>query len=407
MRSILGFDANALYLQAIGKPMPVGPFVRRLADNDFRPELRDRFMSAYYWMDWISHRDEIEIRHKLNSRSEVRVGPYPVDGFSDSSGKPTCYQFQGCYWHGHLCEVTKNVSNKKWFEKREQRYRKTLETTEYLRRSGYHVEEMWECEFREYCKQNREIYPFIDSTRPAFFQKHRSKITEKRILEGVTNGDLFGAVEVDIEVPERWPTVGFRHPSMTPMQYFEEMCPLFCTSDIPFEAFGDHMQSHVKRHDLSKTPRRLLVGGTKARQILLATPLLKWYMNHGMVVTKIYQLVEFRQQRCFENFVGEVSDARRHGDTDPDTAIIADTMKVIGNSGYGSLIMDKTKHRDVKYVQGENETCMKVNDPLFRKLDCLDEEEQYYEVEMAKRKIKLDLPIQLGYFILQYAKLEC
>ncbi len=129
-------------------------------------------------------------------------------------------------------------------------------------------------------------------------------------------------------------------------------------------------------------------------------------MNHGMVVTKIYQLVEFRQQRCFENFVGDVSDARRHGDTDPDTAIIADTMKVIGNSGYGSLIMDKTKHRDVKYVQGENETSMKVNDPRFRKLDCLDEEEQFYEVEMAKKKIKLDLPIQLGYFILQYAKLR-
>lgn len=35
-QSILGFDANALYLQAIGQPMPVGPFVRRLADNDFR-----------------------------------------------------------------------------------------------------------------------------------------------------------------------------------------------------------------------------------------------------------------------------------------------------------------------------------------------------------------------------------
>lgn len=32
--AILGFDANALHLQAIGQPMPVGPFVRRLADND-------------------------------------------------------------------------------------------------------------------------------------------------------------------------------------------------------------------------------------------------------------------------------------------------------------------------------------------------------------------------------------
>ena len=144
----------------------------------------------------------------------------------------------------------------------------------------------------------------------------------------------------------------------------------------------------------------------KARQILLATPLLQWYLEHGLVITKIYQLVEFQQQRCFRNFVQEVSDARRQWDIDPDTAIIADTNKVIGNSGYGSLIMDKTKHRAIKYVQGENETCLKVNDPLFQKLECLDEEEQYYEVEMAKCKIKLDLPIQLGYYILQYAKLR-
>ena len=82
-------------------------------------------------------------------------------------------------------------------------------------------------------------------------------------------------------------------------------------------------------------------------------------------------------------------------------------MKLIGTSGYGSLIMDKTKHRAVKYIQGENETCLKVNDPLFQKLECLDEEEQIYEVEMAKRKHRaLDLSIQLGYFILQYAKVR-
>ena len=81
-------------------------------------------------------------------------------------------------------------------------------------------------------------------------------------------------------------------------------------------------------------------------------------------------------------------------------------MKVIGNSGYGSLIMDKTRFRDIKYVQGENATSLKINDPRFRKLDCLGTEEQYYELEMAKRKIKLDLAIQLGYFILQYAKLR-
>ena len=143
------------------------------------------------------------------------------------------------------------------------------------------------------------------------------------------------------------------------------MSPLFCTNDIPFEAIGHHMQEHVKAYYLPWATRRLLVRGMKGKQMLIATPLLRWYLKHGMVVTKIYQVVEFQAQRCFKDFVEEVSDARRQGDVNPDTAIIAETMKIIGNSGYGSLIMDKSKHRNIQYIQGENKTCLKVNDPLF------------------------------------------
>ena len=93
------------------------------------------------------------------------------------------------------------------------------------------------------------------------------------------------------------------------------------------------MRAHVWEYQLSDKPRRLLVGGTKARQILLATPLLKFYLDHGLRVTKIYQVVEYRKMACFESFVQEVSDARRAGDASKDMAIIADTMKLIGNSG--------------------------------------------------------------------------
>ena len=74
---------------------------------------------------------------------------------------------------------------------------------------------------------------------------------------------------------------------MTPYEYFEEMSPLFCTTDVPFEFIGEHMQDHVHRFELSEKPRRLLVGGIRARQMLVNTPLLKWHLEHGMVVTKI------------------------------------------------------------------------------------------------------------------------
>ena len=70
-------------------------------------------------------------------------------------------------------------------------------------------------------------------------------------------------------------------------QYFEEMCPLFCTTDVSFNIIGQYMQQHVRKFQLSEKPRRLLVGGMRAYQILLAIELLKWYLEHDMVITKI------------------------------------------------------------------------------------------------------------------------
>ena len=50
------------------------------------------------------------------------------------------------------------------------------------------------------------------------------------------------------------------------------------------------------------------------------------------------------------------------------------------------------------------EASRKVNTLLFRKLDSITEET--YEVESCKKTIKLNLPIQVGFFVNQYAKLR-
>lgn len=64
------------------------------------------------------------------------------------------------------------------------------------------------------------------------------------IIVAVMNENLFGMVECDIRVPVRQPT-HLRHPTMTSYEYFSEMSPLFCTSDIPFDVRGHHMQNHM------------------------------------------------------------------------------------------------------------------------------------------------------------------
>ena len=150
-------------------------------------------------------------------------------------------------------------------------------------------------------------------------------------------------------------------------------------------------------------PRRSLIESLFGERILLATPLLKWYLQHGLEVTHVYQVVEYTPKRCFHPFGKAVSDARRAGDVDPSKSIIADTMKLVGNSSYGKTITNKEKHRQVKFCD-DNEVSGLINSPFFRQLDIIDDET--YKVQSSKKNIKLDLPLQVGFFVYQYAKLR-
>ena len=115
-KKIIGFDANALYLHCLGKEMPVGSFVRRSLNDEFKPRKRDKYVLAYDWLDWLTHsRKYNKIIHKLNSGKERKIGRYPVDGFDQETN--TVFQFQGCYWHGHACRLTNHVKDEKNAEK--------------------------------------------------------------------------------------------------------------------------------------------------------------------------------------------------------------------------------------------------------------------------------------------------
>ena len=98
------------------------------------------------------------------------------------------------------------------------------------------------------------------------------------------------------------------------------------------EDIGDLMKAYAIQHNIMRRPRRSLIGSMKGEKILLATPLLKWYLEHGLKVSRVYEIVEYTPERCFEPFGNAVSDARRAGDADPSKAIIADTMKLVSAS---------------------------------------------------------------------------
>ena len=313
-QKIVGYDANALYLWAIMQNMPTGSYTRRLAENEFKP--KSSIKMAIEWLEWVAHQDRIHIRHQLNN-TERRIGDrkLPVDGFNVES--QTVYQFQGCYWHGHDCALNRG---KEFNEKRNKPMTELLEetraNTEYIRSKGYRVVKMWECEWRRMKKTNRELQRFIATEVRRTLDKVKI-MSPERILSEVRNERLFGCVEVDIRVPEHL------------KEKFSEMCPIFKNTNISREDIGEFMKAYAEEHGIMAQPRRSLIGSMKGDKILLATPLLKWYLEHGLEVTKVHQVIEFTPEPCFKSFGDAVSDARRAGDADPNKAIIADTMKLV------------------------------------------------------------------------------
>ena len=122
-----------------------------------------------------------------------------------------------------------------------------------------------------------------------------------------------------------------------------------------------------KEHNIKDIPHCLLIGSYFGKKIGLSTPLLKWYLNHGLVITHVYTVVEYIPNAAFNSFMTQVAQARLDGDRDKDKALIAEAMKLIGNSSYGKLIANKEKHHDIAYVN-ESEIGTEIMDGHFYSL---------------------------------------
>ena len=291
--SIVGYGANALYLWALMQDMPTGWYTRRREERQFHPQQAQPFgQMAVQWLTWEAAKNGCAIRHQVNGR-EKRIEKLPVDGWSAEAR--TAYQFHGCFFHGcpkcYDQTETNSVNGKTMAALLE----KTRCNTAYLRR---HVEvvEMWECEWKEIRKEP-DVKSFLaPASRP------RWTMTQQQILAAVVDGTLFGMVECDVRVPEEL------------QYYFSEMQPVFKNASVTRDDIGPFMRQYAEEHDILSKPRVMLVGSFRGVKILLATPLLRWCLAHGLVLDRVYQIIEYEPNPCFQRFGESVSTARCAGD---------------------------------------------------------------------------------------------
>ena len=78
-------------------------------------------------------------------------------------------------------------------------------------------------------------------------------------------------------------------------------------------------------------------------------------------------------------------------------------MTLLGNSGYGKTVTNIDRHRNVQYCT-KTGTSSLINNKRFRQLEVVTD--NAYEIEMSKGVVTYTLPLHIGLFVYQYAKLR-
>ena len=132
------------------------------------------------------------------------------------------------------------------------------------------------------------------------------------------------------------------------------MALLFVVQEIPDRDILEEMNLYKE-----KTARKIVKGTKKllgvmtTKKILLYTPFIEWYLQHGLRLTVVHQLIEYEPGMPFSWFPEEVANAWCETNKDPLIKQLGDVTKLKWNSFYGKIIEDLGRHKSTKFT-GKN-----------------------------------------------------
>ena len=227
--------------------------------------------------------------------------------------------------------------------------------------------------------------------RVKYYTDDRQEEAAKVLIGRLKAGEWFSFAEVDMEIPKRlWPK-------------FEEMYPFFYNERVPAEAVPEHMKEYLAKTGRKREDGKKLMEVLSAERMLVYAPLLRWYVNHGAVVTKVSRTIDYEPGKIFTWFVEQVTETRRTGDVDRSKALLAEVFKLLGNSAYGKLIEALERQTNVIYTKDEKVVDRALRSAYFEDLDEIGEA---YELESRKPQITIRRPFEIGIAVYPPAKLR-
>ena len=387
-KSIVGIGASQLYPYSMCQPKPTGLYTRWDFDSEtsrFIPRQNQTRSFENMVMSYFQRtRPECKIESFFTTGRQKKIDCFSVDGFCSHCN--TVFEAMGCFHHFCPCQELRPSLTEEDIQLGSRKRELDAMRRHFIQEKSLKVIEMWECEWWRLYKTTNTVKQHIRQHFP-----YRRSLAAEQLLEEIKKGKLFGYVQCDIEVPE------FLRSKI------DNFPPIFKNTLVSKNDIGDLMKTYAEEEGILSQPRKMLISSFTLQNGTLITPLLLFYLQLDLVCTKIHRFVEYTPKKCFNSFVQSAVNARRQGDENSTSNVVAETMKPLANSPYGCQIMNRSRHTVTRYLS-DGKTHAAINSKLFKKLDHVNN--SLYEVELAKAQIKHKEPIIVGFFILQHAKLR-
>ena len=315
-KSIVGTDASQLYPYSMCQSIPTGLYTRWDIDSGtgrFTPRQNKTRSFENMVMSYFQRtRPDCKIESFYTTGRRKKIDRFSVDGFCSHCN--TVFEAKGCFYHFCPCQELRSSLTEEDIKRGRRRELDELRRS-YIQEKGFTVIEMWECEWWSLYKTTSNVKLQIRENFP-----YRRSLTEQQLLEGIKKGSLCGYVQCDTEVPE------------TLRVNFANFPPTFKKTLVSKNDIGDLMKTYAEEGGIISQPRKMSISSFTLQNGTLITPLLLFYMQLGLVVTKIHRFVEYTPKKCFNSFVQSAVDARRKGDENPNSSVVAETMKLLANN---------------------------------------------------------------------------
>ncbi|MEQ1712517.1 MAG: very short patch repair endonuclease [Hyphomicrobium sp.] len=131
------------------------------------PQQRSELMARVRGRDTMPERIVRSAAHRMGYRFRLHVGGLPGCPDLVFPSKHKIIFVHGCFWHRHACKrgslPASNIEF--WREKLERNRNRDREALQALRRSGWRVLVVWECETRDSGRLNRRLSAFLSDVK--------------------------------------------------------------------------------------------------------------------------------------------------------------------------------------------------------------------------------------------------